>query len=75
MEKVEPKIIAPGWSDDEIYEWMDSKVGAREALKTAVECKGFAEQNVRQHEERIAELTAKSALEVAGRDQDPIPHL
>ncbi|KNA40317.1 hypothetical protein ERYG_05271 [Escherichia coli M114] len=33
MQKPEPIIIAPGYTDDEIYEWMKQKVKAAQDLK------------------------------------------
>lgn len=33
MHKTEPKIVAPGYTDEEIYEWMTKKLAAINQLR------------------------------------------
>ncbi len=44
MQKPEPVIIAPGYTDDEIYEWMIKKVKAVQDLKWACDFQRTAGQ-------------------------------
>ncbi|HGD8735888.1 TPA: protein YdfC, partial [Escherichia coli] len=37
MQKREPVIIAPDYTDDELYEWMRQKINAAQDLKWANE--------------------------------------
>lgn len=74
MEKVEPKIIAPGWSDDEIYDWMDKKVGAKTRLNLTLELKESCQETLLEHEENIKRLQEISALHVLSTEADPTPH-
>ncbi len=36
MHKTEPKIVAPGYTDEEIYEWMTKKLAAALLIKSKV---------------------------------------
>lgn len=39
MQKREPVIIAPDYTDDELYEWMRQKINAAQDLKWANEAR------------------------------------
>lgn len=39
MQKREPVIIAPDYTDDELYEWMHQKINAAQDLKWANEAR------------------------------------
>ncbi|HHH5959513.1 TPA: hypothetical protein ACP2FI_001117 [Escherichia coli] len=65
MQKNEPKIVADGYSTEEIYAWMKQKISASRMLDAA-----FTEREVLKHaledcESRIEELTNSSALELS----------
>lgn len=65
MQKNEPKIVADGYSTEEIYVWMKQKISASRMLDAA-----FTEREVLKHaledcESRIEELTNSSALELS----------
>ncbi|EEU2652321.1 hypothetical protein ABWL02_004678 [Escherichia coli] len=48
MQKREPVIIAPDYTDDELYEWMHQKINAAQDLKWANEARAKqAEKSVR----------------------------
>lgn len=65
MQKNEPKIVADGYSTEEIYVWMKQKISASRMLDAA-----FTERELLKHaledcESRIEELTNSSALELS----------
>ncbi|HGY3103589.1 TPA: hypothetical protein ACX14A_002841 [Citrobacter freundii] len=65
MQKNEPKIVADGYSTEEIYAWMKQKISASRMLDAA-----FTERELLKHaledcESRIEELTNSSALELS----------
>ncbi|HAX5209048.1 TPA: hypothetical protein JZG45_003900 [Escherichia coli] len=66
MQKPEPIIIAPGYTDDEIYEWMIRKVTAIRLLKEARDSVTALRQKLADME-RESEGLAKDAAVIVGR--------
>ncbi|EIT3582030.1 hypothetical protein L1627_004909, partial [Escherichia coli] len=46
MHKREPVIIAPDYTDDELYEWMHQKIKAAQDLKWANEARAKQAENL-----------------------------
>lgn len=46
MQKREPVIIAPDYTDDELYEWMRQKINAAQDLKWANEARAKQAENL-----------------------------
>ena len=65
MQKPEPVIIAPGYTDDEIYEWMIKKVKAVQDLKWACDSRELQVKNLLELDKEIAGLTEAASLNVA----------
>ncbi|ENE0640970.1 hypothetical protein ABMX34_005016 [Escherichia coli] len=65
MQKREPVIIAPGYTDDEIYEWMIKKVKAVQDLKWANEARAKQAENLSALEQDITRLEKAAALSIA----------
>ncbi|HAH2669581.1 TPA: hypothetical protein HIS12_004900 [Escherichia coli] len=65
MQKPEPVIIAPGYTDDEIYEWMIKKVKAVQDLKWANEARTKQAENLSALEKDITRLEKAAALSIA----------
>ncbi|ENE21483.1 TPA: hypothetical protein JLN09_004373 [Escherichia coli] len=65
MQKPEPVIIAPGYTDDEIYEWMIKKVKAVQDLKWACDSRELQVKNLSELDKEIAGLTEAASLNVA----------
>lgn len=71
MDKQEPRIIAVGFSNEELFQWMRGKVSAARQLEAALADKQSIKQALGSIEHRISELTSSAALEVSDIDQDP----
>ncbi|HAX0302250.1 TPA: hypothetical protein J1413_004598 [Escherichia coli] len=65
MQKREPVIIAPDYTDDEIYEWMSQKIKAAQELKWANESRVQQIKSLSELEQEIASLTKAATLSVA----------
>ncbi|EEU9452205.1 hypothetical protein ID388_005020 [Escherichia coli] len=65
MQKTEPVIIALGYTDDEIYEWMINKVKAAQDLKWACDSRELQVKNLSELDKEIASLTESASLNVA----------
>ncbi|MDS1575790.1 hypothetical protein [Escherichia coli] len=65
MQKPEPIIIAPGYTDDEIYEWMIKKVKAVQDLKWAHDSRELQAKNLSELDKEIASLTEAASLNAA----------
>lgn len=65
MQKPEPTIIAPGYTDDEIYEWMYGKMRAINNLKQAVDHKERLSKELASAEQDITTLAKRAALNVS----------
>ncbi|EER2957382.1 protein YdfC, partial [Escherichia coli] len=53
MQKREPVIIAPDYTDDELYEWMHQKIKAAQDLKWANEARAKQAENLSALEQDI----------------------
>ena len=56
MQKREPVIIAPDYTDDELYEWMRQKINAVQDLKWANEARTKQAENLSALEQDITRL-------------------
>lgn len=65
MQKPEPIIIAPGYTDDEIYEWMCRKIRAINDLKRAADYKERLSKELASAEQDITTLAKSAALNVS----------
>ncbi|NPO48729.1 hypothetical protein HC426_23835, partial [Escherichia coli] len=53
MQKREPVIIAPDYTDDELYEWIHQKIKAAQDLKWANEARAKQAENLSALEQDI----------------------
>ncbi|EJH4232976.1 hypothetical protein NDI13_001112 [Escherichia coli] len=65
MQKPEPIIIAPGYTDDEIYEWMRGKIRAINDLKWTADYKERLSKELASAEQDITTLATSAALNVS----------
>ncbi|EOA6841550.1 protein YdfC [Escherichia coli] len=65
MHKREPVIIAPDYTDDELYEWMHQKIKAAQDLKWANEARAKQAENLSALEQDITNLEKAAALSIA----------
>ncbi len=61
MQKREPVIIAPDYTDDELYEWMRQKINAAQDLKWANEARAKQAENLSALEQDITNLEKAAA--------------
>lgn len=66
MQKREPVIIVPDYTDDEIYDWLERKATAVRLLKKARDSVTELRQKLA-HMERESEGLAKDAAVIVGR--------
>lgn len=71
MQKNEPKIVAEGYSTEEIYAWMRQKTTASRLLDAALIEREMLKQALDDVDLRIDELTSSSALELLSKTQGP----
>ncbi|ROJ88701.1 protein YdfC [Escherichia coli] len=64
-QKREPVIIAPDYTDDELYEWMRQKINAAQDLKWANEARTKQAENLSALEQDITRLEKAAALSIA----------
>lgn len=65
MQKPEPIIIAPDYTDDEIYEWMCGKIRAINDLRQAVDVKEHLYKELASTKQDIVTLAKSPALNVS----------
>ncbi|CAD6136933.1 hypothetical protein AOY57_12760 [Escherichia coli] len=65
MKKPEPVIIAPGYTDYEIYEWMHGKVRAINNLWQAVDYKKRLSEELASVEQHFATLKKNATLNIS----------
>ncbi len=65
MQKPEPVIIAPDYTDDEIYEWMCGKIRAINDLKQAADYKERLSKELVSAERDIVTMVKSAALNVS----------
>ena len=73
MQKNEPKIVAEGYSTEEIYAWMKQKITASRLLDSAMVEREMLKRALDDCYSRIEELTNSSALELSA-DKDTSSH-
>ncbi len=61
MQKREPVIIAPDYTNDELYEWMHQKINAAQDLKWANEVRGLSRLKICPLWSRISPIWKKAA--------------
>ena len=61
----EPVIIAPDYTNDELYEWMRQKINAAQDLKWANEARAKQAENLSALEQDITNLEKAAALSIA----------
>ena len=64
MDKQEPRIISPGYSDNELADWLEGKVRASRELHALLNEKAIHEERLGMLETEISTLSQKSAIEV-----------
>ena len=66
MQKREPVIIAPDYTDDELlWQWMHQKINAAQDLKWANEARAKQAENLFSLEQDITNLEKAAALSIA----------
>ncbi len=65
MQKREPLIIAPDYTDDELYEWMRGKIRAINDLKQATDHKERLSETLASVTQDITALAKSAALNVS----------
>ncbi len=68
MQKREPVIIAPDYTDDELYEWMHQKINAAQDLKWANEARAKQAENLSALEQDITNLEKSSSIKHCQND-------
>ncbi|STI85360.1 putative prophage protein [Escherichia coli] len=71
MQKREPVIIAPDYTDDELYEWMHQKINAAQDLKWANEARAKQAENLSALEQDITNLEKSSGIKHCQNDYIP----
>lgn len=71
MQKREPVIIAPDYTDDELYEWMRQKINAAQDLKWANEARAKQAENLSALEQDITRLEKSSGIKHCQNDYIP----
>ena len=67
-EAKEPRIVATGISEDDIFAWMDEKVRAIRSLKSALADRDCLMQTLEEIDSRISQLTSAAALARSNKD-------
>lgn len=74
MQNREPTINAPGFTNDELYEWMNEKVKASARLKAALAERNLIQQTLDDLDKQILVLTSSAALAFGETALDPTHH-
>ena len=69
MDKQEPKIIAPGYSNEELFAWMSAKVGVARELNGLFTAKNEQLNYLDKLEVKISELSSQAAIEVVQHEE------
>ncbi len=64
MQKPEPKIIAEGLSNEELYAWMKEKCTSARLLQEALTDREMLQTSLKEVEQRITSLEAQAALAI-----------
>ncbi|EKF9532405.1 hypothetical protein O1C27_005258 [Escherichia coli] len=71
MQKREPVIIAPDYTNDELYEWMHQKINAAQDLKWANEVRAKQAENLSSLEQRYHQSGKSSGINHCQNDYIP----
>lgn len=71
MQKREPVIIVPDYTDDELYEWIHQKIKAAQDLKWANEAVAKQAENLSALEQDITEAGKSSGIKHCQNDYIP----
>lgn len=71
--KSEPKVIAEGYTESEVFDWMRKKIAASQQLNSALAERDYLLQALSSTEENISQLTRSAALGWLDKAQDPTP--
>lgn len=74
MGKQEPKIIAPGYSDEELFCWLEQKLACIRQLQQLNEDKASLEARLKGIGGHIERVSQQSRIEIFQQDLDSIPH-
>ncbi|MGV0084217.1 hypothetical protein EEAAV_10170 [Rahnella aceris] len=69
MDKQEPRIISPGYSDNELVDWLEGKVRAARQLHALLNEKAIHEERLSMLVTEISALSQKATIEVLREEQ------
>ncbi len=72
MHKTEPKIVAPGYTDEEIYEWMTKKLAAINQLREVLSYRQETIDSLKKLDQEITVLSQDVTLDIVQTNWDPI---
>ncbi|HCL8910022.1 TPA: hypothetical protein N2161_004208 [Escherichia coli] len=64
MHKTEPKIVAPGYTDEEIYEWMTKKQAAINQLREVLSYRQETIDSLKKLDQEITVLSQDVTLDI-----------
>ncbi|MGT6499632.1 hypothetical protein ACRWS8_24870 [Escherichia coli] len=64
MHKTEPKIVAPGYTDEEIYEWMTKKLAAINQLREVLSYRQETIDSLKKLDQEITVLSQDVTLDI-----------
>ena len=64
MHKTEPKIVAPGYTDEEIYEWMTKKLSAINQLREVLSYRQETIDSLKKLDQEITVLSQDVTLDI-----------
>lgn len=64
MHKTEPKIVAPGYTDEEIYEWMTTKLAAINQLREVLSYRQETIDSLKKLDQEITVLSQDVTLDI-----------
>ena len=64
MHKTEPKIVAPGYTDEEIYEWMTNKLAAINQLREVLSYRQETIDSLKKLDQEITVLSQDVTLDI-----------
>ncbi|HAG7962125.1 MULTISPECIES: hypothetical protein [Escherichia] len=64
MHKTEPKIVAPGYTDEEIHEWMTKKLAAINQLREVLSYRQETIDSLKKLDQEITVLSQDVTLDI-----------
>ena len=64
MHETEPKIVAPGYTDEEIYEWMTKKLAAINQLREVLSYRQETIKKIKKLDQEITVLSQDVTLDI-----------